>query len=44
MKKKENYYLYAYKISGNDTIDPMVKKADFLTQPGKNGEFTFSYL
>ncbi len=42
--KKEVMYLFAYKITPKDTIDPRLKKARFLTQTGKQGIFDLNYL
>ncbi len=42
--KKEVMYLFGYKITPKDTIDPRLKKARFLTQTGKQGIFDLNYL
>jgi hypothetical protein len=42
--KKDIIYIYAFELSENDTIDPRIGKARFLTQSGDGGDYQLNYL
>jgi len=44
ISKKDIFYIYAYKITAGDTINPTVRKANYLSQPGEEGLFLLNYL
>lgn len=44
ISKQEILNIYAYKFAPGDTINPLVRKADYLSQPGEDGLFLLNYL
>ncbi len=42
--KNEVYYVYAYKNTNPDSLDPQYVEADFLSQAGPDGKFWLRYL
>lgn len=44
LQKRDLMYLFAYKITRNDTIDPRYNKAHFFSQTGNDGIFNLNYL
>jgi hypothetical protein len=43
-KKDEIFYVYAYRDTDPDSLDPKYIKADFLSQTGPDGNFWLRYL
>ncbi len=41
---KDIFYVYGYKIVDPDSLNPTIVKADFLSQPGPDGQFWLKYL
>ncbi len=44
ISKQDVLYVYAYKITAGDTLNPTIKYADYLSQPGESGLFLLNYL
>ncbi len=44
ISSKDIYYVYAYKKTDPDSLNPTVVTADFLSQPGPEGNFWMKYL
>jgi hypothetical protein len=44
MSKQDVLYVYAYKLTAGDTLDPLIQYADYLTQPGESGLYMLNYL
>ena len=44
VETKDVYYVYAYKNTDPDSLDPKYVKADFLSQTGPDGSFWLRYL
>jgi hypothetical protein len=44
ISSKDIYYVYAYKKADPDSLNPTVVTADFLSQPGPEGNFWLKYL
>jgi len=44
VESKDVYYVYAYKNTDPDSLDPKYVKADFLSQTGPDGSFWLRYL
>jgi hypothetical protein len=42
--EKDIFYVYGYRIIDPDSLNPTIVKADFLSQPGPNGQFWLRYL
>jgi len=44
LDKNDAMYIFAYRISKNDTLDPRYRKAQFFSQTGRNGIYQLNYL
>jgi hypothetical protein len=44
ISRQENFYVYGYKYTAQDTINPTIRLADYLSQPGEDGLFLLNYL
>jgi hypothetical protein len=44
ISEKDIFYVYGYQIIDPDSLNPTVVKADFLSQPGPEGNFWLKYL
>jgi hypothetical protein len=44
ISEKDIFYVYGYKIIDPDSLNPTIVKADFLSQPGPDGQFYLKYL
>jgi hypothetical protein len=44
ISSKDIYYVYAYKKTDPDSLNPTIVTADFLSQPGPEGSFWLKYL
>jgi hypothetical protein len=42
--EKDIFYVYGYHIIDPDSLNPTIVKADFLSQPGPDGQFSLRYL
>ncbi len=44
MSKQDVLYVYAYKLTAADTLNPLRQYADYLSQPGEDGLYKLNYL
>ena len=44
MSKQDVLYVYAYKLTSGETLNPLLQYADYLSQPGENGLYKLNYL
>jgi hypothetical protein len=44
ISKQDVLYIYAYKLTAADTLNPIIQHADYLTQPAEDGKFLLNYL
>jgi hypothetical protein len=44
ISEKDIFYIYAYRKTQPDSLNPAIVKADFLSQPGPDGSYWLKYL
>lgn len=44
IQKQDLFYIYGYRITDPDSLNPTINKADFLSQTAENGEYSLNYL
>jgi len=44
ISEKDIFYVYGYQKYNPDSLNPTLVKADFLSQPGPDGQFSLKYL
>lgn len=44
ISEKDIFYVYGYRIIDPDSLNPTIVKADFLSQPGPDGQYRLKYL